>query len=1454
MSTAEGNLNFRSTLDDSQFQAAIGRMEVNVGSMTDQITNQNGELETFAKKMTEFANSIFSFESIGEFVKSVAKVRGEYQQLEITFSTLLKSKSSADVLMTNLSSFAGRTPFGLKETADAARQMLVYGSSTKTVMTELKMLGEVAIATSSPIGNLANVYSTLKSKENISLTDVDDLAKTGIPIYEELAEILSKSKEKVSELVSTGQVGFPLIEEAFQRMTNVGGSFYGVMSTQSQTLNGQLEHLNSSWETMLNTLGQNQEGLLGNGIEAAIALVDNYERVIEAIQGLVIIYGAYKTALAVTNIAIMFSATVTNSLGVATRVWSGIEVLQYGILVAKEKIITVLTSKQTALMLSTAAYTAAIGALVAIGYSYLQYQDAAEIAEESLEKARRKGAVAFEDEEERIKGLINIISDYTRTKVEQKAAYDELNATTNGVLEKYSLEAVAAGGADGAIRSYLNSVKSAASVESEYSSYKELEKKLKALNTDGIEAVGTLDKLWISLKRTFAPTSQGLSWSSWLNELTSGSAAEAGIINDRKNTFLNAQKDILKGKNGKGVQGKIAEEKDARNESLTGLKGAGYQKFNNVFAQGNIMSNFDKLLKLAPNKAALTKLKGTTEGIIDALAPGDESILNYRKKVDKLDKVLKQYSSQNKPVNPKNDERKKFLEELKREAGSGSKTEEEGLQGIINKYAGKLSKAKEIKAGSEAISIIKQLQVRDTDKFLAEKDILNLKGEISSKKTLFAEYEEFKTKVGKEEADKRFKLSLNNFEDYGAYLRSKEAELNSKKDPTVADKKKLAILSAESTEFAKQKQDQETERFVKAYKEAETFAQKKLALEKDFDEKVRALKKGQGGKIDDEQLKNLKAGHDAGINAAKEEAFQKSVIYKKLSKDTLILTREQIEKQIATMRSLLDDPSITGDVKSGIAGNLKDLEVRLHSGVGKSNFQALERRKNDIVRNLGERNSRTGEDPVNEKAIKDLNAELVEVKSKMDDINATGLKAFMNDLKDNKALQGLSTGLGLASNAASTMSQALGGVDTEAGYTLDTIGQLAGAAADVAGSIVSGDPAKMVGSAIKAVGTLFSIGKRVREMNEKARKEVEDFYSNAIKGEREYQDSLKERALQSVRDNKTTLQGIKDELKIRQSQIAGWKAESDEIMGKLGGMSSIASETYKHGTWFRKAKVIKTYDSLEGKDYKQLSQLLSQGKLEGDAKALVERLKELEQKGYDAEKAIADLAKQTSEIFTGTTSDNLANSLLGMFKEGKTGAQDLADFFKQTMDDAALSIFKNKVLAEAMETFYGEFAKKAKSDETLTDTEIGELQTLFDRLMGDAGRQFEELKKITGQNLGAPKEDKNPGSPATTESTGSNTIKREMTEETGGILTGLWRGQFDLTRQLVSQSAEQTLVVSAVGTTAAQLLNIARANFDVALKIESNTFRTANNTDGISGKLDQIITNTQSSMGTRSLG
>ena len=281
-------------------------------------------------------------------------------------------------------------------------------------------------------------------------------------------------------------------------------------------------------------------------------------------------------------------------------------------------------------------------------------------------------------------------------------------------------------------------------------------------------------------------------------------------------------------------------------------------------------------------------------------------------------------------------------------------------------------------------------------------------------------------------------------------------------------------------------------------------------------------------------------------------------------------------------------------------------------------------------------------------------------------------------------------------------------------------------------------------------------------MNAKARQEVADFYANAIAGEREYQDMLRERALQTIRDNKTALSGIRDELKLRKEQSAAWAKESAEIMARLQGMQFIQDEEYVHGTWFRKAKVNKTMGSLAGKSYAELSQLLAQGKLEGDAKALVERLKELEQKGYDAEQAIKDLAAETAELLTGTTSSNLTDAFTQLFANGKPAAQDFADFFEETMQNAALSIFKNNVLAGMMEDFYKQFTEAATSGTGIDQTEFDALQKYFNDLSANASQLYDEFTKITGGNGLGNK---------SSSSTLKGAIQRELTESTASELT-----------------------------------------------------------------------------------
>lgn len=627
---------------------------------------------------------------------------------------------------------------------------------------------------------------------------------------------------------------------------------------------------------------------------------------------------------------------------------------------------------------------------------------------------------------------------------------------------------------------------------------------------------------------------------------------------------------------------------------------------------------------------------------------------------------------------------------------------------------------------SQALGYIKADEDRDKVAVTAKQDVEKQKETIAAQKVLFNEFEQYKLQAGTTEANRRYAAELKGFKSYVDYLKSL---LPDEADQSVyANKMRDLInkdlLPAADNEALKRQQDQ----FTELLKATATYQQQATAISERYQvQRNELLRKG---KLDN--IKELDRSYKEEMHALVNSENAKADFTKRLSQSALILTRSEVKRQL---QALID--SFSGnEIPEAVQRLIDNLKSRLRIGPDQVNIKLLDDREKDIVAALGAEVDETT--PKFAELLEQLK-EVRKLKKSLDSDNNgysnNGLGKFLSDIGDGDKIKGLGVGLGLASDAAMTLSQGLGGLDTEAGYTLDTIGQLAGAAGDLAVSLASGDPVKIIGSAIKAVGTLFSIGRKVKEMNAAARKEVADFYAQAISGEREYQDLLRQRQIENVRNNKIVLQGIRDEIVLRKQQTAAYDKEAADIMKKLQGESYIASETYKHGTWFRKAKVEKTYASLKGMSFEQLSQLLAQGKLDGNAKALVERLTELEQKGYDAEQAMAELAKSTSEIFTGTTADNLTDSLAEMFASGKTSAQDLADFFKKTMDDAALSIFKNKILAKAMDEFYKKFDAAAQSDDKLTDTEIADLQKAFAQMNEDSMKQFENYKRITGSDL-----------------------------------------------------------------------------------------------------------------------
>ena len=55
----------------------------------------------------------FTFNFAGNMVKQIAQVRGEFQQLEVAFETMLGNKERSDALMASWCKLASTTPFTL---------------------------------------------------------------------------------------------------------------------------------------------------------------------------------------------------------------------------------------------------------------------------------------------------------------------------------------------------------------------------------------------------------------------------------------------------------------------------------------------------------------------------------------------------------------------------------------------------------------------------------------------------------------------------------------------------------------------------------------------------------------------------------------------------------------------------------------------------------------------------------------------------------------------------------------------------------------------------------------------------------------------------------------------------------------------------------------------------------------------------------------------------------------------------------------------------------------------------------------------------------------------------------------------------------------------------------------------------------------------------------------------
>lgn len=307
MENIGGGLAFKATLDIDDFNVSAQAMERHIKDFSNTAAQEAAEVEESFQQMAQRAGQYITYYLVGQgmnnLVSSIVSVRGQFQQLEIAFGTMLGSEEKATALMQQMVNTAAKTPFDLMGVAEGAKQLLAYGVSAEKVNDTLVRLGNIASGLSIPLNDIVYLYGTTMVQGRLYAQDVRQFTGRGIPLVKELAEKYHTTAEGINEMVSAGKIGFHDVEEVLNKMTNAGGQFYQLMEKQSSSLTGQIANLQDAWDSALNSLGEKSEGALSAGIQSATYLVEHMDDVVRILKSVAIAYGSVKAATILASVA-----------------------------------------------------------------------------------------------------------------------------------------------------------------------------------------------------------------------------------------------------------------------------------------------------------------------------------------------------------------------------------------------------------------------------------------------------------------------------------------------------------------------------------------------------------------------------------------------------------------------------------------------------------------------------------------------------------------------------------------------------------------------------------------------------------------------------------------------------------------------------------------------------------------------------------------------------------------------------------------------------------------------------------------------------------------------------------------------------------------------------------------------------------------------------------------------
>lgn len=1327
--------------------------------------------EKMSVSLTKVLGVIGGVTALKNFVTELVNVRGQFQQLEISFSTMLKSKEKADKLMSELVDIAAKTPFDLQGVASSAKQMIAYGSSAENVGNELVMLGNVAAGVGSQLSEIAYLYGTLRTQGRAYAVDIRQFAGRGIPIYEELAKVLGVTKDEVSGLVKEGKVGFKEVEQAFKNMTSESGIYYNLMQEQSKSLTGQLSNLGDAWDTMLNEIGKDTQGIASAGISGLKGLIENYETVGKILIGLIATYGTYKTALIVVRIA---QDTLTARMELAILVTKAQ-------MIAQKALNTVMKANPYVLVATV------LAGLVATMWAFHDSTTASEKAQQKFNEEQKNFANLEEERKKKIEELIRVIQDETETEFSKIKAYEELQRYSPALSSAYTREQLAVLNLAEANKE-LNKERDKNSYENILKNIQQWEEKIKSLNASLKNAGQGAPLIASQIESAKANLNK---WKSALSEYN----------RLKKETEENSKPVEVKLMEARSNREQIIREYNIARQILQEEQ----EKIKNFpFATIPI----DVQIRFNNAQAALKGIDGTISGLESQREASEKTYQQaYKEAKAVYEAKLKAVEDAKKGTESAY---KKAVEEL--EAAEKSYKSLGGVTGdTLTKQENNAKKNAERQKKEQQQLAEELLQLRRTN----QQEEINLMEEGSEKKRRQIELDY------QREIDEIRKQRKKWEDAQGGKLTSEQREVLGSRASNAMQSREKGL--AEITETENQAAIEANERYLKSYG---TFMQKRQAITDEYNRKMsEATTKGDKNILQKEMeealssldLEKLKQGINwelvfgdldkvskESLNKVKQQLrdFKNSEEYKNMAVDQ----KKVIDEALSNIQSTLID-------KGGLLADLPEQLSELAKA--QEELSQAQEEYNEAVRSGTDEQKETATKKLNDAQKRQQNAQVnVQKSTDKTTSNLVTLSNVITQLGSNSEIS-LSQVGDLAGNIVDIFaeeSEKLGGIIGAAFSLLDAIGTQG----------LDGFVSNIFSSVFKSVGgiwdtltfggfsKLFGIGG-----NEK---EVQDTI-NRLTGRNEKLQSAIESLTEEMKSSKGSEKSVAEYNKAIKYQEEYNKNVLAKAQANAGYHSSHHSWAYYMGwsesdiQWIREnvmAEFTGT-DSLWQMSPEQMD-LLRQNV------DLWQKMADSGKGGYgnavvDALGEYADLAGNLEELkeglfeqLTGISFDSMYDSFIDTLMDMDASAEDFADNLSEYFMRAMLSDKIGNMYSKKLEDWWNRFGESMK-DGNLSESERNSLQNEYMGYVNEALKLRDELAAATGYDKAGS---------SSQQSASSRGFGTEMTHEDAGELSGRFTAVYESNLRIETAEQQQTVAITELRGSIGSLTSQATGLYNIA--------------------------------------